>query len=95
MFDALKKLLGGSDEGKLKPFHDNVARTNALEEEYKKIPDAELKNKTAELKARLGLSTSLEGENKRGGAHPTLVYDYSTILPSEERRRKKREAPCI
>ena len=81
MFDALKKLLGGSDEGKLKPFHDNVARTNALEEEYKKIPDAELKNKTAELKARLGLSTSLEGENKRGGAHPTLVYDYSTIPP--------------
>ena len=59
------KLFGDDNESKLKPLYPTVERINALEESVKKIPDAEFKDKTAELKSRLSISPSEEGQ--RGG----------------------------
>ena len=57
MFGSLKKLFGDSDAPKLKPLYATVERINALESNLKDLPSEAFKQKTAELKERLGVTT--------------------------------------
>ncbi|WP_163152111.1 accessory Sec system translocase SecA2 [Anoxybacillus sp. MB8] len=52
MLSYIKKLVN-SDERKLKNYYKTVARINALEPEFEKMTDEQLKAKTAEFKRRL------------------------------------------
>jgi len=53
MLDFLKKVLGGGNDAQLKKLQKPVDAVMALEEEYKKLTDAQLQAKTAEFRARL------------------------------------------
>jgi len=57
MFGGLKKLFGDDNESKLKPLYPVVERINALESDLKDLPSEAFKQKTAELKERLGVTT--------------------------------------
>src|SRR3989344_5869015 len=60
MFDGLKKLFGDDTVAKLKPLLGNVEKINRLEEGLKALPKEALKEKTAELKARLQKGETLD-----------------------------------
>jgi len=66
MLGGLKKLFGDENAGKLKPLYPIAEKINALEEQIQAIPDEKLKERTVELKLRLGLSSSGEGETQEG-----------------------------
>ena len=53
MFDWLKKLLGGGSEAEVKKLSKTIDAVEALEEEYKKLTDEQLRAKTEEFRARL------------------------------------------
>ena len=53
MFDWLKKLLGGSSEAEVKKLSKTIDRIEAMEEDYKKLTDDQLRGKTEEFRARL------------------------------------------
>jgi len=53
MFEWMKKLLGTSNETQLKKLRKTVDAVNALEDDYRKLTDAELRAKTDEFRARL------------------------------------------
>jgi preprotein translocase subunit SecA len=55
-----KKLFGTSNDRLIKTYQKDVDAINALEPELAKLSDAELKNKTAEFKAKLAEGASLE-----------------------------------
>ena len=53
MLEFVKKLLGGGNDAQLKKLQQPVNAVMALEEQYKKLSDAELQAKTQEFRARL------------------------------------------
>ena len=53
MLDFLKKVLGGGNEAQLKKLQKPVNDVMALEDEYKKLTDEQLRAKTDEFRARL------------------------------------------
>ncbi len=53
MLDWVKKLLGGGNDAQLKKLERTVDAVEALESEYRKLTDAQLKAKTGEFRARL------------------------------------------
>lgn len=53
MLDWVKKLLGGGNDAQLKKLERTVDAVEALESEYRKLTDAQLKAKTEEFRARL------------------------------------------
>ena len=53
MLDFIKKLLGGGPEAQLKPLKKTVDAIEALEDEYRKLTDEQLRAKTDEFRARL------------------------------------------
>ncbi len=53
MIDFLKKLLGNSNDTQLKKLKKTVDAVMALEDEYRKLSDAQLRAKTDEFRARL------------------------------------------
>ena len=53
MFDWLKKLLGGSSEAEVKKLSKTIDAVEALEEEYRRLTDDELRAKTEEFRRRL------------------------------------------
>ena len=53
MLDWVKKLLGGGNDAQLKKLERTVDAVEALEGEYRKLTDAQLKAKTGEFRARL------------------------------------------
>ncbi len=56
----LSKILGDSNEGAIKKLRPLVDKINALESEFEKFSDAELRNKTEEFKKRLGEKETLD-----------------------------------
>jgi len=54
------RLFGGFNKKQISRFQSKVDEINALEPEYKKLSDAELKNKTAEFKKRLDGGANLD-----------------------------------
>ncbi|MCL5261490.1 MAG: preprotein translocase subunit SecA [Gammaproteobacteria bacterium] len=57
---ALRKIFGTRNERVIKRLAKNVARINALEEEYQKLTDAELKAKTLELRKQYEAGATLD-----------------------------------
>ncbi|MDK2858506.1 MAG: preprotein translocase subunit SecA [Verrucomicrobiota bacterium] len=57
---VLKKIFGSKNERDIKKMMPLVARINALEEEYQKLSDDQLKAKTAEFKERLVQGETLD-----------------------------------
>ncbi|MBE5796268.1 MAG: preprotein translocase subunit SecA [Clostridiales bacterium] len=53
MFNWVKKLLGGGSEAEIKKLSKTIDAVEALEEEYKKLTDDQLRAKTDEFRARL------------------------------------------
>ena len=53
MFEFVKKLLGTSNESQLKKLKKTLDAVNALEAEYRKLTDAQLRAKTEEFRSRL------------------------------------------
>ena len=53
MLDFLKKVLGGGNEAELKKLQKPVKAVMALEDEYRKLTDEQLRAKTDEFRARL------------------------------------------
>ena len=53
MFDWLKKLLGGGSEAEVKKLSKTIDAVEALEEEYRKLTDEQLRAKTDEFRTRL------------------------------------------
>ena len=64
MFDWLKKLLGGGSEAEVKKLSKTIDAVEALEEEYKKLTDEQLRAKTEEFRARLQKGDELQNEIK-------------------------------
>ena len=60
MFEGLKKLFGDSDAGKLRPFQASLERINALEPSVRALHDTALKERTAQLRVRLGGGETLD-----------------------------------
>ena len=56
----INKIFGSKHERDLKKLHPLVEQINALEREYQKLSEGELKNKTGEFKARLAAGASLD-----------------------------------
>lgn len=52
MLQFIKNLLGGSNESQIKKLRKQLDAINALENEYKKLTDGELRGKTAQFKQR-------------------------------------------
>jgi preprotein translocase subunit SecA len=84
----LKKLIGDENSRKLKKYEARLEKINALAEEFSKLTDEELKNKTAEFKARLekgeteddileeAFATAREAADRTLGERP---YDVQVI----------------
>ncbi len=53
MLEFVKKLLGGGNDARLKKLEKTLDAVDALEEEYRKLTDEQLRAKTQEFKARL------------------------------------------
>ena len=60
MLEFLKKLLGGSNDAALKKLKKTVDAVMALDEEYSRLTDEQLKAKTPEFKARLQKGETLD-----------------------------------
>ena len=60
MFKWLSNAIGDSNEKQLKRLEPAVAATNALEPQFERLSDAELRAKTDEFKARLGAGESFD-----------------------------------
>ena len=60
MFEGIKKLLGDENAAALKKAEPVVKRVNALEDEYEKLSDEELRNKTVDFKTRLKKGETLD-----------------------------------
>ena len=60
IMDGLKKLFGQSNEAEVKRLQKIADKVLAKEDEYKKLTDAELQNKTPELKNRLHNGETLD-----------------------------------
>jgi preprotein translocase subunit SecA len=69
-------LLTGGGDREVKKLLPTVERINALEPEYERLSDEELRGKTAEFRQRLGVTTSEDGAG-RNGRYETL----DDILP--------------
>ena len=53
MLNLLKKLLGGAPDAEVRKLQKTVDAIEALEDEYRKLTDAQLRAKTEEFRARL------------------------------------------
>ena len=53
MLEFVKKLLGGGNDAALKKLKRTVDSVDALEDEYRRLTDAQLRAKTDEFRARL------------------------------------------
>ena len=53
MLNFVKKILGGSNESQLKKLEKTVCAIEALEDQYRKLTDEQLRAKTAEFRRRL------------------------------------------
>ena len=60
MFEFLKKMLSGSNEGELKKIWPIVDRIDALESRYQAMSDEELRGQTALFRERLGKGETLD-----------------------------------
>ena len=81
MFDFVKKLLGGSPEAQLKPLKKTVDAIEALEDEYRKLTDDQLRAKTQEFRERLA-----KGETE----DDILVEAFATVREADDRVLGKR-----
>ena len=60
MLDFIKKLLGGGSEAAIKKLDKTAQAVEALEDEYRKLTDEQLRGKTDEFKARLAKGETLD-----------------------------------
>ena len=60
MLDFIKKLLGGGSEAAIKKLDKTAQAVEALEDEYRKLTDEQLRGKTNEFKARLAKGETLD-----------------------------------
>ncbi len=60
MLGLIKRIVGTKNERELKRIHPLVERTNALESQFEKLTDAELRAKTDDFKKRLADGISLD-----------------------------------
>ena len=81
MFDFVRKLLGGSPEAQLKPLKKTVDAIEALEDEYRKLTDDQLRAKTQEFRDRLA-----KGETE----DDILVEAFATVREADDRVLGKR-----
>ena len=71
-----RKLFGTANDRRIKGYRPKVAAINALEEEYSKLSDEELRNKTAEFRQQLADGTKLES---------LLVPAFATVREAAKR----------
>ena len=98
----ITKIFGTRSQRELKKIQPLVDRILSLEEEYRKLPEAELKAKTAEFKARLALREALREGNleriavdwqlalRRGVAYAELeqpMRPLDEVLEAEQREQ--------
>ena len=81
MFDFVKKLLGGTAEAQLKPLKKTVDAIEALEDEYRKLTNEQLRAKTDEFRRRLQ-----NGETE----DDILVEAFATVREADDRVLGKR-----
>ena len=60
MLEFIKKLLGGGSEAAIKKLDKTAQAVEALEDEYRKLTDEQLRGKTDEFKARLAKGETLD-----------------------------------
>ena len=60
MFEFLKKLLAGSNEGEIKKLMKTVEQINALEPQIKALSDDQLQAKTGEFRSQLASGSTLD-----------------------------------
>ena len=60
MLSLIKKILGTKNEREIRRIQPLVEQTNALEPQYQKLTDAELRAKTDEFKKRLADEATLD-----------------------------------
>ncbi|SNZ20793.1 preprotein translocase subunit SecA [Cohaesibacter gelatinilyticus] len=71
-----RKLFGTANDRRIKGYRPKVAAINALEEEYSKLSDEELRNKTAEFRQQLADGIKLES---------LLVPAFATVREAAKR----------
>ncbi|MCV6547352.1 MAG: preprotein translocase subunit SecA [Cohaesibacter sp.] len=71
-----RKLFGTANDRRIKGYRPIVAAINALEDEYSKLSDEELKNKTAEFRQQLADGTKLDS---------LLVPAFATVREAAKR----------
>ena len=81
MFDFVKKLLGGTSEAQLRPLKKTIDAIEALEDEYRKLTDDQLRAKTDEFRRRLQ-----NGETE----DDILVEAFATVREAANRVLGKR-----
>ena len=70
MLEFIKKLLGGGSEAAIKKLDKTAQAVEALEDEYRKLTDEQLRGKTDEFKARLA----------KGARQMTAFWECAPIM---------------
>ncbi|MGH7829170.1 MAG: preprotein translocase subunit SecA, partial [Candidatus Binatia bacterium] len=86
MLGLIKKIIGTKNERELKRIHPLVERIAALEPQYEKLTNAELRAKTDEFKKRIREATA------QPGAALEEAKARAAAASGEERERLKEEA---
>ena len=81
MFEFVKKLLGATPEAQLKPLKKTIDAIEALEDEYRKLTNEQLRAKTDEFRRRLA-----NGETE----DDILVEAFATVREADDRVLGKR-----
>src|SRR5699024_8189796 len=84
MVGLLKKIFGDGNQRQLKRLQKTVDRIEALEPEYERLSDADLKQKTEEFKKRYANGESLD---------EMLVEAYATVREASKRVLNMRPFP--
>src|SRR5215472_1147000 len=101
MLDLIKKIVGTKNDREIKRIRPYVERINALEPDYQKLTDAELRGKTDEFKKRLQEATAEfrqsleEASAETPAADPEQRDEFKSRLEELDKQTRQAEAEAL